>query len=72
MSDLERTIGNFEAKIARLELDVTALLNSQNEILQILHQARGGWKVMVAVGGASSAITFGLMKVLTFLGVMPR
>ena len=65
--DLQRTIGNFEAKIDRLEKDVALLVASQNEMLQILHQARGGWKVMVMVGGAASAITIGLSKLVGFL-----
>jgi len=47
MDDIQRTVGNFEAKIDRLERDVSTLIKNQNEMLQILHQARGGWKVMV-------------------------
>lgn len=70
--EVERTIGNFEAKIDRLEKDVAMLVASQGEILQILHQARGGWKVMVMVGGAASAITLGLSKVLGYFWIFPR
>lgn len=65
--DLQRTIGNFEAKIDRLEKDVALLVANQNEVLQILHQARGGWKVMVMVGGAASAITLALSKAVGYL-----
>ena len=42
MDDIQRTVGNFEAKIDRLERDVSTLIKNQNEMLQILHQARGG------------------------------
>lgn len=70
--EVQRTIGNFEAKIDRLEKDVAMLVSSQSEILQILHQARGGWKVMVMVGGAASAMTLGLTKLLSYLWVFPR
>lgn len=72
MDDLQRTVGNFEAKIDRLERDVSLLIANQTEMLQILHQARGGWKVMVMVGGAASGITILLTKVLNYLWVMPR
>jgi len=41
-------------------------------MLQILHQAKGGWKVMVMVGGAASAITIGFYKLLSYIWIMPR
>jgi len=72
MDDIQRTVGNFEAKIDRLERDVATLIKNQNEMLQILHQARGGWKVMVMVGGAASAITIATTKVLSYLWSLPR
>jgi hypothetical protein len=72
MDDLHRTVGNFEAKIDRLERDVATLIKHQNEMLQILHQAKGGWKVMVMVGGAASAITVFFYKILSYFWVMPR
>jgi hypothetical protein len=72
MDDLHRTDGNFEAKIDRLERDVATLIKHQNEMLQILHQAKGGWKVMVMVGGAASAITVFFYKILSYFWVMPR
>lgn len=72
MDDIQRTIGNFEAKIDRLERDVATLIKNQNEMLHILHQAKGGWKVMVMVGGAASAITVAFYKLLSYFWVMPR
>lgn len=70
--EVQRTIGNFEAKIDRLEKDVQMLVASQTEILQILHQARGGWKVMVMVGGLASAVTVALSKFVSYLWTFPR
>lgn len=72
MDDLQRTVGNFEAKIDRLERDVSLLIANQTEMLQILHQARGGWKVMVMVGGAASGITILLTKILSYVWAMPK
>lgn len=72
MDDLNRTVGAFEAKIDRLERDVSLLIANQTEMLQILHQARGGWKVMVMVGGAASAITIMATKVLSYIWSLPR
>lgn len=72
MDDIQRTIGNFEAKIDRLERDVSTLVTTQNEMLQILHQAKGGWKVMVMVGSVASALTIFFYKLVSYLWVMPR
>jgi len=72
MEEIQRTIGNFEAKIDRLEKDVATLVRNQTEMLQILHQAKGGWKVMVMVGGAASAITVAFYKLLSYFWIMPR
>ena len=72
MDDIQRTVGNFEAKIDRLERDVSTLIKHQNEMLQILHQAKGGWKVMVMVGGAASAATVFFYKLISYVWVMPR
>lgn len=70
--ELERTIGNFEAKIDRLEKDVAGLVMKQDEMLSILHQAKGGWKVMVMVGGGAAAVTLFLSKVIGWLWSFPR
>lgn len=67
MDQLPRTIGTLEAKIERLEKDVAHLLDRQEEILEILQQARGGWKVMVAVGGVAAAIGALMTKASTWL-----
>ena len=72
MDDIQRTVGNFEAQIDRLERDVATLIKNQTEMLQILHQAKGGWKVMVMVGGGASAITVFFYKLLSYIWVMPR
>lgn len=72
MDDIQRTVGNFEAKIDRLERDVAKLIANQTEMLQILHQAKGGWKVMVMVGGAASGMTIMLTKIINYLWTVPR
>ena len=72
MDDIQRTVGNFEAKIDRLERDVATLIKNQTEMLQILHQAKGGWKVRIMIGGAASALTLAFYKVLNYIWVMPR
>lgn len=56
LDEIPRTIGALEAKIERLEKDVSHLLDKQMEILEILQQAKGGWKVMVGVGSAAAAV----------------
>lgn len=70
--DLQRTVGNFEAKIDRLERDVATLIANQAEMLQILHQAKGGWKVMVMVGTAASFLSVTFYKIISYVWTMPR
>lgn len=59
MSELEQvslTIGGLLARTERLEQDVQKIMRGQEEILMILHSAKGSWKTMVAVGGFSATV----------------
>lgn len=67
MDELPRTIGTLEAKIERLEKDVAHLVARQEEMLEILHQAKGGWKVFMAVAGASAAVGAVMTKVTSWV-----
>lgn len=72
MEELPRTIGNLEAKIDRLEEDVQRLYKRQEQIITILNQAAGGWKVMVAVGTVAGAIGAFVTKLLVSYGVIKQ
>lgn len=49
-------IGGLVARMERVEADVKEIRKSQAEMLQILHSAQGGWKMMVAVGSVTAGI----------------
>lgn len=60
MDDTSATIGGLLARMTHVENELNALKNGQNEILSILNQAQGGWKLVVYVGSAVVA-TAGLI-----------
>jgi hypothetical protein len=64
INNAEVKIAVLEEKVQNLSFDVkrltTALEKSdakQDQVLAMLSEARGGWKMMMAVGGGASAIT---------------
>lgn len=70
--NVDRVIGEHDADIRSLKSDVSDLRKDMRQVLNILSEARGGWKVMVAVGGLTgtiaSALTAWLLKLLGMLG----
>ena len=59
MSDLDQTsvtIGDLLARVKIVEQDMVDIKRSQAEILQILHEARGGWRIMIVLGTLISGI----------------
>jgi hypothetical protein len=55
MDDTSATIGGLLARMERVEKELDDLKTGQNEILSILNQAQGGWKLVVYVGSAAVA-----------------
>lgn len=70
--NMDRVIGEHDADIRSLKADVSELRVDMRKVLDILSEARGGWKVMVAVGGLAgtlaSAVTAWILKMLGMLG----
>ena len=56
MPEIERTLGEHGARIAALEKDVTRMEEKLDRILETLSEAKGGWKMLMMVGGASATI----------------
>lgn len=55
MDDTSATIGGLLARMQRVEAELDTLKQGQNQILSILNQAQGGWKLVVYVGSAAVA-----------------
>jgi hypothetical protein len=56
MDDTSATIGGLLARMERVERELDELKKGQNQILSILNQAQGGWKLVVYVGSAVAAV----------------
>lgn len=54
--DIYRDLGSHDAEIRTLKAEVHALRGDVAEIKQMLSEARGGWKTMMAVAGLSSSL----------------
>lgn len=63
----ERDLGRHEEAIDNLKTEVHALRTDIAEIKTILATAKGGWKVMLAVGGAAGAVGAGVMKAISLM-----
>lgn len=50
-----------EGDVGRIKDDVRELKTDVQDIKRLLHEARGGWRVLVIIGGAGAAVgAFGL------------
>lgn len=62
-----RDFGRLEAEVATLTKTVESMAADLKAVRSALDAAGGGWRVLVAVGAASGAITALLVKLLPFL-----
>lgn len=67
---LDRDVGALEARIGILENDLQAIRRDVREIRDVLVGARGGWKTLTVVIGASvwvGAIVGKLVALMSFM-----
>jgi len=64
------TLGQHGAQIKALQEDMTEVRTDVKAILAVLSEAKGGWRVVMLVAGASSAFTMGAIKAIPFLGML--
>lgn len=62
-----RDFGRLEAEVAALKKTVDQMAADMRAIRTTLDAAGGGWRVLVAVGAASGAVTALMVKLLPFL-----
>jgi hypothetical protein len=69
--EIYRDLGAHDVDIQNLKTQVSSISRDVAEIKDMLNQARGGWKVMMAIGGLaaalSSAVTGLVFKLLGML-----
>ena len=66
MDDESIAIGGLLARVDRLEADMLEIKKDQKEMLRILHNAEGSWKMMVAIGGLGTMFGGVLVGVVSF------
>ena len=64
---VQRDLGRFEAQIAALAKEVSEQGAKLDSVIKTLSEARGGWRVLMLVGGASAAAGGMIVKFLPFL-----
>lgn len=68
----DREIGELTARVAALEVDMHEFGQDVKQILATMNQAKGGWRLMMAVAGLSGAVGAALVKLLPWLAVAPK
>ena len=53
---VDRDLGRLEEKAASTERRLQAIEDQLAEVLQTLQHARGGWRMLMVVGGACAAM----------------
>ncbi|CAB4176690.1 hypothetical protein UFOVP1672_33 [uncultured Caudovirales phage] len=69
---VQRDLGRLESKVQALEVDITEVRKDVKEILGIINQTKGGWKVLAIVGGVGGMTGGALVKFLPFLSALPK
>lgn len=78
-TEVHRDLGKHDAQIDALNREVKHLHNDMEkvmlqlaEIQQTLSEAKGGWKTLMWVAGASSFVGGLIVKGVTWLSVAPK
>jgi hypothetical protein len=64
---IERELGAHDAEIAHLNKKVDQIDKQMSEVLAILHEAKGGWRMLIAVGGIAGTVGASLMALVVKL-----
>lgn len=68
----QKEIGRLEARVDNMETDVREMRADVREIRDVILQAKGSWKTLVMVSGASAAIGALVAKLAAFIPHLPR
>lgn len=66
--ELHRDIGRHDAQIDNLQRQMEQVLSELHEIKATLSEAKGGWRMLMLIGGAGAAFGAGVVKALAFFG----
>lgn len=66
--ELHRDIGRHDAQIETLRFQMEQVLQELHEIKATLAEAKGGWRMLMMMGGAGAAFGAAVVKVLAIFG----
>lgn len=61
-------IENLQSQVERLHRDMSSVLDELKLINRTLNEARGGWRMLLAVGGLSSVLTSAVWQAWEWMG----
>jgi len=76
LSALEERVANVKDDVTDLKKDIASVHKDVAEIKDILTQAKGGWRVLIVIGGLAGSITTAILwligKIWPFISGLPR
>lgn len=63
---MDRDIGRLEERSVATERRLEAVEEKLDQVLETLQHARGGWRMLMVVGGAAAALGSGFTAIWTF------
>lgn len=77
--EIHRDLGKHDAQIDALNAQVNRMYDDMQQMMgqlttiqQTLSEAKGGWKTLMWVGGLSAALGGIVVKVMTWLQILPK
>ena len=71
MSPNDRELGEHDERLKSLEREMSDTRTDIKEILQTLHEAKGGYRTLMLVGGMAGAVGALIGKFLPWLNFKP-
>lgn len=68
VSNLERGLGRVEARIDNVESDIGEIKGDVRLLVGAMQQAKGGWRVVAAIGATSGVVGGALVKLGLIIG----
>ena len=67
LDEKSQMLGQHEARLDNLEASVQEVRSDVKLVLGHLERAKGSWKVIVAIGGLTTAVIEGIHQLVEFL-----
>ena len=67
MTDVQRDIGNLEARQDAADARLERIESKVDKLVDYMAGAKGGWRLLVAVGSAAATLAAGIAEALHWL-----